>query len=284
MENGKINANKANYDRQPRILYVIQGVLLIASIIITIIMLFPWPFVFSPYFDTEELVAYLFNIVKRLLFPLILAVGYFIKNNKIIGKTLTISSITVFILYFINMLLPLDSFVVEERIWWLIVEFFFCVFAFVFGKFFLTEVDSKLSKFIYLIPILFGIYFLLATTIDGIYLAEYCFSDSYDPYEYYSYHSPESKFFENFIDGLISRIFECLTSWIVPYLILLARVGKIKIRKSEKIKLAIVQKEGEISVAEKADILKEYKSMLDEGIITAEEYDEKKNSILNGKQ
>ncbi len=264
------NQNISVDSKKTKVLYIIQGIMMIVSVVSSFVTLS------NMNEESDLFIPSLFSVIVGVIFSVILMIGFFKVKDKLIGKIWIVSAIVGFVFDFIGVLSGANAFL-------LLSGAILMIFKIALAKGFLTEDEAKLKKIIVLVPALLGAYVLLSSIYTGILQA-----DNYNYYfdYYYSLSSPSKTelFFKGFGSGLLSNLFGNLIAFVAAYLILVSKGGKIKINKIEKRKPVAAPQHREISVAEKADILKEYKTMLDEGIITAEEYEEKKNLILNGNQ
>lgn len=275
MQQNMYMENMSVKDKKPRALYIIQGLLMFVSMFVLI----------SSINDLNEnsdiFMPLMMSYLSGILFSILLSIGFFSAKDKFIKGVWIASAVVGF---------ASDIFIIiaNETPFLLLVSAVFIASKIFLACGFTENKESKLKILIVIAPILLLVYIILTGINAGINSVEYM--DTYYEYNIY-YHRPDETeiFFDSFIESFITSLIGNLISFLFAYLILIAKLRRMKFIKNASLQDAYAAQQAEnfvpekieVSVAEKAEILKEYKAMLDEGIITKEEYEEKKNSILN---
>lgn len=254
----QLHENESKPNTLLKILYIIQGVIML----ITVISLFSTVATQIESGEPSEEIGVI-NTFLSIICSAIVAIGFFSRKDKLIGRTWTAWAILALVFSFLPVVLGGNAFS-------LVVSVADMIFALFLAKGFLKNDPEKLKPLITIIPVLCGVYVVACSVYTGILCAENAY-----------YLSETEAFFEGLASGLGIYLLSGVLAYAPVYCIILIKSGKRKLRMNKKAKSAQAQPK-EISVAEKAELLKEYKTMLDDGIISEEEYEEKKNSILNG--
>ncbi len=243
-----------------KIFYIIQGVFLVIGLIGLFASV---GYQMDSGVPADEISV--INSFLSIICSAIVAVGFFCRKDKLIGRTWFVWAILGFLLDILPVMLGRNAFS-------LVPSAFFMIFRIFLAKGFVSNDKDKLNPLIKILPMLLGLYVAVVSIYAGIISAE---SVSY-------YKSETEAFFEGMSGNLLENVLVYIATYAAAYNIILIKCEKIKLGKIKKARAVQTPPQPrEMSVSEKADLLKEYKTMLDDGIITEEEYGEKKNSILN---
>ena len=265
MEENTINENVQVNPKILKIFYIIQGILLLVGLAGLFAMV-------GVQIDSdlpEDAISVIGTFVSIICTALV-AIGFFCSKDKLIGRTWFVWAILGFLLEILPVMLGRNAFS-------LVAAATFLVFRIILARAFLTVDKKKLGKIVRVLPVLLGLCVIVSSVYAGIIAAE---SPSY-------FKTETEAFFDGISENFLGNIFSYLITYLFAYLIILSKSGKLKFNNVKKLTMdkknqtVNMPQQKELSATEKADVLKEYKNLLDEGIITAEEYEEKKNSILN---